>query len=183
MDNPAHRNRNWNILNWNVRGLSSADKCNAIRAKINESSCTIFCIQETKFQHFEPSAIRKFAPKRFNKFTFFPSEGASRGLFIAWNGSVLVGNVIYSSKFAITIHFTAQHNAETWKLMNVYGPCQGRDRHDFVDWLNSIQITDDENWLFMGDFNFYRSFENRNRDGGNMQDIMVFNSIISNLGL
>jgi hypothetical protein len=33
------------------------------------------------------------------------------------------------------------------------------------------------------DFNFYRSLENRNRDGGNMLDIMVFNSIISNLGL
>jgi hypothetical protein len=26
--------RSWNILNWNVRGLNSADKCNAIRAKI-----------------------------------------------------------------------------------------------------------------------------------------------------
>jgi endonuclease/exonuclease/phosphatase family metal-dependent hydrolase len=46
-----------------------------------------------------------------------------------------------------------------------------------------MQIPDDENWLFVGDFNFYRSLQNRNRDGGNMQDIMVFNSIISNLGL
>jgi hypothetical protein len=77
----------------------------------------------------------------------------------------------------------AHHNAETWKLTNVYGPCQGRDRHDFVDWLNSLQISDDENWFFVGDFNFYRSLENRNREGGNMQDIIVSNSIISNLGL
>jgi endonuclease/exonuclease/phosphatase family metal-dependent hydrolase len=52
-----------------------------------------------------------------------------------------------------------------------------------VTLLNSTQIQDDENWLFVGDFNFYRSLEYRNRDGGNMQDIMVFNSIISNLGL
>jgi hypothetical protein len=52
-----------------------------------------------------------------------------------------------------------------------------------VDWLNSIQISDDENWLFVGDFNFYRSLENRNKQGGNMQDVIVFNSIISNLGL
>jgi hypothetical protein len=55
--------------------------------------------------------------------------------------------------------------------------------HDFFDWLNSIQITDDENWLFVRDFNFYRSLKNRNREGGNMQNIMIFNSIISNLGL
>jgi endonuclease/exonuclease/phosphatase family metal-dependent hydrolase len=35
----------------------------------------------------------------------------------------------------------------------------------------------------MGDFNFYRSLEDRNREGGNIQDIMVFNDMISNLGL
>jgi hypothetical protein len=37
--------------------------------------------------------------------------------------------------------------------------------------------------MFVGDFNFYRSFQDRNRDGSNMQDIMVFNEIISNLSL
>jgi hypothetical protein len=37
--------------------------------------------------------------------------------------------------------------------------------------------------MIIGDFNFYRSLEDRNRDGANMQDIMVFNEMISNLGL
>jgi hypothetical protein len=36
--------RNWSILNWNVRGLNSVDKCNAIRSKIEESSCSVYCI-------------------------------------------------------------------------------------------------------------------------------------------
>jgi hypothetical protein len=36
------------------------------------------------------------------------------------------------------------------------------DIHDFVDWLNVVQINDDEKWMFVGDFNFYRSLENRN---------------------
>jgi hypothetical protein len=57
------------------------------------------------------------------------------------------------------------------------------DIHDFVDWLNVVQINDDEKWMFVGDFNFYRSLENKNKDEGNMQDIMIFNSIISNLDL
>jgi hypothetical protein len=57
------------------------------------------------------------------------------------------------------------------------------DIHDFVDWLNVVQINDDEKWMFVGDFNFYRSLENRNKDEGNMQDIMIFDSIISNLDL
>jgi hypothetical protein len=37
--------------------------------------------------------------------------------------------------------------------------------------------------MIIGDFNFYRSLENRNKEGGNMHDIMVFNEALSNLGL
>jgi hypothetical protein len=37
--------------------------------------------------------------------------------------------------------------------------------------------------MILGDFNFYKSMENRNRGGANLQDIMTFNQIISNLGL
>jgi hypothetical protein len=35
--------------------------------------------------------------------------------------------------------------------------------------------------MIMGDFHFY--LQDGNKDGGNMQDIMVFNEVISNLGL
>jgi hypothetical protein len=101
-----------------------------------------------------------------------------------WDGTTLfAGNVLYSSKFAITIQFTATHNAEQWKFTTVYGPCARQDRQDFIDWFSSTQIGDAENWLFIGDFNFYRSLQDRNMEGGNMQDIFTFNEVISNLGL
>jgi hypothetical protein len=35
----------------------------------------------------------------------------------------------------------------------------------------------------MGDFNFYRSLADRNKPGGNLNDVFIFNEIISNLGL
>jgi hypothetical protein len=37
--------------------------------------------------------------------------------------------------------------------------------------------------MFIGDFNFHRSLENKNREGGNMHDVMIFNEVISNLAL
>jgi endonuclease/exonuclease/phosphatase family metal-dependent hydrolase len=37
--------------------------------------------------------------------------------------------------------------------------------------------------MLLGDFNFYRPLQDRNREGGNMNDIMLFNEIISNLQL
>jgi hypothetical protein len=35
----------------------------------------------------------------------------------------------------------------------------------------------------MGDFNFYHSLENRNKPGGNLTDILIFNEVIGDLGL
>jgi exonuclease III len=121
----SNSKRNWNILNWNVRGLNSVHKSNAIRAKIHESSCAIFCIQERKTQRFESSTIRKFAPKHFNKFSYFPSEGALGGILARWINLIFAGEVIFASKFTFTIQLTTQHNAKTWKLTNVYVPCVG----------------------------------------------------------
>ena len=72
-NNNRSLNRSWNILNWNIRGVNSEDKCNAIKKKIDETDCAIFCIQETKREHFDHSFIKKLAPKRFNQFAFFPS--------------------------------------------------------------------------------------------------------------
>jgi hypothetical protein len=39
------------------------------------------------------------------------------------------------------------------------------------------------NWLLLGDFNFMRSAENRNKPRVDMNDIFLFNEIISHLGL
>jgi hypothetical protein len=44
-------------------------------------------------------------------------------------------------------------------------------------------MPDDVDWLVLGDFNLIRSREDRNRAGGNVQDMLAFNIAISNLGL
>lgn len=68
-------------------------------------------------------------------------------------------------------------------LTNVYGPRDGQARDDFVDWLTHLTIPDNVNWILMGDFNFIWSVQNGNKPGVNFNDIMIFNSIISHLGL
>jgi exonuclease III len=143
----------------------------------------VFCIQETKMQTVDMQGFKKLAPKRFNKFTFSLSTGASGGLLVGWNSSIFTGQMISSSKFHIAINFTSTHNAENWMLITVYGPCHGPDKQEFIDWLNGLQIPNNQNWLIEGDFNMYRSVQDRNRTGGNMNDIFTFNEIISNLGL
>jgi hypothetical protein len=175
--------RTWNVLNWNVRGLNDEDKRIAVRAKIEESACAIFCLQETKREAIDPAFMKKLAPKRFNKFAFSPSRGASGGILMGWNHSIFAGQVVEINRFSITVLFSSRHDDSRWKLTTVYGPCHGTERDQFVDWLYNLNISDSENWMLVGDFNFYRSAEDRNRSGGNVSDMNTFNAIISNLGI
>lgn len=43
-----NHNRAITILVWNIRGINSQEKCDALRAKIDESAASIVCLQETK---------------------------------------------------------------------------------------------------------------------------------------
>jgi hypothetical protein len=90
MDSSTMRLLDWKVLDWNVRGLNDKDKRLLVYNKIEESQCAIICLQETKRQDFDHSFIRSFCPKRFDRFVFSPSDGASGGLIVLWNSSVSV---------------------------------------------------------------------------------------------
>ena len=64
--------RSWNILCWNIKGINASSKCDAVRNKIEGSSCSIVCLQETKRESFDMSFIQKFAPKRICPQTLWP---------------------------------------------------------------------------------------------------------------
>ena len=98
-----NNNRNWNILNWNIRGMNSEDKCLALRQKIDESDCNIMCLQETKRETFDTTYLKKFCPSRINNFAFLPSVGASCGL--EWL-TILWGD--HCTKQVLTFHAVHQ---------------------------------------------------------------------------
>lgn len=86
----AMSNRNWHILSWNIRGINATAKWEAVHDKIEESACAIFCLQETKREHFDMAYIRNFAPKRFDHFDYSPSVGTSGGILVVWNALVFL---------------------------------------------------------------------------------------------
>jgi hypothetical protein len=91
------------------------------------------------------------------------------------------GVLVEIQRFAVVIKFSSVHNNESWSLVSVYGPCQGVLRDNFVSWLYDLQIPVGSNWLLH--FNFIRSEENRNKPGGDVNDMFLFNEIIGHLGL
>ena len=135
--------QNWNILCWNIRGLNGSSKWDAIRNNIDESGCSIVCIQETKRELIDVSFIRNFAPRCFNHFDFITSNGASGGLLTLWCGSIFGGTVVEKLQFSITVNFTSIHNGDQWHLSNIYGPCDEPAHSASISWFRNCDV--DEN--------------------------------------
>ena len=115
--------RDWKVLCWNVRGLNSEARQLAVKQKIDESGCSVVCLQETKCMHIDHRFIRKFCPRRFDNFAYVPSVGASAGMVVIWNSSFFEGKLIEAKPFGIIVEFLSKHTSEVWKLVTVYGPC------------------------------------------------------------
>lgn len=107
-----------------------------------------------------------------------PLGGASGGILTIWNSSMFTGDVVVNEDSALAIRFTSTLSAQTWTLFNIYGPCSGVERDTFTNWLYNLDIQADEDCLLLGDFNYIRGPENRNKPGGNHNEMFTFNDII-----
>jgi exonuclease III len=152
-------------------------------SKIEESGCDIICLQETKRESFDLEYLKKFCPRKFNKFEFLPSNGASGGLLTIWNGSLFKGELTFKNEFSLSVKFINNISSESWVISNIYGPCQADRKHLFIDWFSNIDMSDDLDWLIVGDFNFIRKPSDRNREGGEVNEMFMFNEAISKLGI
>lgn len=180
--NNSHQNRKWKVLCWNVRGLNAKERWDAIRDKISECACDTICLQETKRQTFHLQFIKNFCPPCFDAFEFLASVGASVGLIIIWKSSQFLGTLAFTNNFAILVDFHSLHDQSDWILTNVYGPCTSEAKVQFANWLKHIQMPDDVDWLVVGDFNLLRYPCNRNRPGGDVHEMFLFNEVISAQG-
>jgi hypothetical protein len=169
---------NWNILDWNIRGIKSLDIWNDISLRSEESNCNIIFLWETKKEFFDQSYIRNFCNRKFDQFSYIPSIGNSWRIITIWNGSLFNGSISSQNEYQITIEFTCKISGTNWFLTNVYGPSYNEDRHDFFTWLADLDSTQMKLWMLVGDFNLIREPENRSRPGGDNNNMLYFNTVI-----
>lgn len=116
-------------------------------------------------------------------FAFSPSAGASGGLLVVWNSSLYSTSVIQTNSYAITIKFTCHLDNSCFHLTNVYGPAHSTGKLAFITWLLNLDTSSFEDWLLTGDFNLYRSPDDRNKPGGSFSEMQMFNDTILGLDL
>jgi exonuclease III len=104
----------WKVISWNVQGINSEKKWNAIRDCVSETNCDVICLQETKRSQFDSDFPRLFCPACFDCFESLPSNGASGGSIIMWKRAISSGSLLFQNEFATSVLFTSVHNNSTW---------------------------------------------------------------------
>ena len=51
--------RSFSILDWNPRGLNAKARRLAVQSLVDQTRCSILCLQETKITAFSPEALRE----------------------------------------------------------------------------------------------------------------------------
>jgi hypothetical protein len=116
-----------------------------------------------------------------DSFELSPSVGASGGLLTIWNGNLFDGELIFWNAYSITIKFTLLVTKKSFHLTNIYGP--STDKAALISWLYNFDALAFDDCILLGDFNMIRSPNNRNRWGGNPNEMMLFNDLILHLDL
>lgn len=58
---------------------------------------------------------------------------------------------MHNENYVLTLQLVSVQLNKVWFLSNVYGPCDGPQRLEFVNWFESLKVDIEALWLFMGD--------------------------------
>ena len=83
-----------------------------------------------------------------------------------WKSCLFSGNKIFENSYCLSVQFSSNHNNDSWVLSKIYAPCTAPGKREFLQWFKNIQMPHTMNWLLVGDFNLYRSPEDRNKPRG-----------------
>jgi exonuclease III len=114
--------RDWKVLTWNVRGINSEWKWNAVKNKLTESNCGIACLQETKKEVIDANFIKRICPPSLDCFDYLPSVGASGGILVIWKSAIFSATMMFTNSYAISMEFCSEHNRNRLILTSIYAP-------------------------------------------------------------
>jgi hypothetical protein len=104
-------------------------------------------------------------------------------LITIWNPAIFDGALVSTNAYSVTVKLTCALNGNSFCLSNIYGPTVVSERAAFINWLYNLDTSGIDDWLLAGDFNLIRSPASRNKEGGNQQDMLLFNDLIQHLDL
>lgn len=171
------------ILSWNVRGLGRPSKRHLVKDFLSSVKADIVCFQESKLQVIHRSLWNTIGGKYLDSFEFIPTFGSAGGIIMSWDSSKVIGSLIHSGTFSLTLKFTNKFDNITWACTTVYGPNSRSIRNDFWNELRLIHDLWPSTWVLSGDFNTTFSINDKNNGFPNSNDLTSAQNFLNELNL
>lgn len=142
------------IICWNVRGLNSRARRDAVRDIVCDSHASIVCLQETKLQLVDDSIIREMLGPCFTANYFvLPASGTRGGMILAASDRFFVLSNCQATPGTISASVSMLNDRIAWTITCVYGPQGESEKVAFIEELRALSATTGRQWLLLGDFN------------------------------
>ncbi|XBI07851.1 hypothetical protein VPH35_135689 [Triticum aestivum] len=102
------------IMSWNMRGLNSPAKREAVREVVAAHRTAILCLQETKLDVWNPHLVRDIGGAALLGCAVLPAIGTRGGAAILWNKDIVTIDTHAVGEFAITVKVVVACNQATF---------------------------------------------------------------------
>nr|GEZ09567.1 RNA-directed DNA polymerase, eukaryota [Tanacetum cinerariifolium] len=168
-----------NFLSLNNQGLGHKAKKGWIQEMNNKYRINFVAIQETKMGRIDLFSIKALWGNLYFDYAFSPSVVSSGGILCAWDPSVFIKENITISNSFVAIRGTWTPSSTNLLVITVYAPQDMSERRMIWDYFGHLIDTWDGECVLLGDFNEFRSEQERYGTTFNHQGVYAFNNFIN----
>jgi hypothetical protein len=111
------------LFNWNVRGLNSKAKQDAVKIILQQYGATFVCLQETKLSSINDGIILNTLGQRFvSQCVILPAVGTRGGILLAVDENFFALSDVSLGQFSLSATVTMREEGVQWSITVVYGP-------------------------------------------------------------
>jgi exonuclease III len=167
------------VLSWNVRGLNSPARREAVRGMVQAAQPMIVCQQETKLQQITSQTKSETLGPLLDGFQYLPACGTTGGILLGWNSEWVHAWDLSLTNFTMSMKIKLKWLNSSFLLTTVYGPADDNEKANFLDELTSIKPTSPLPWLVLRDFNLIYEAKDKNNQNLNRRLMATFRNMLN----
>lgn len=173
----------FNVLTWNIRGVSSEAKVRALRRNIRKFKPLFVVIQEIKCSELSNKLADFIWGRSCKQWEVLPASGSAGGIAILWDSNRVHVEESIMGEFSVSLKCKLRGKDDCWVFTGIYGPTIQHEKEKFWEELDSIGAYWNLPWLLAGDLNAVRSRNERSSGRASRYERDNFQKFIDAHGL
>lgn len=126
------------LLSWNVCGLNSRPRRDAVQMLVDDARPVILYLQETTLGEVPSELFLSMLGPQFRDYAFLPAANTCGGVIACWSSVATISDVLVRV-FFVTLNIHLMGTDDPWWLICVYGPQPDDAKVLFLQELEAIR--------------------------------------------